>query len=271
MKLIRYRNAVGEAEWAEFDSVSGKVFQLSGCIYENPARGKEIGNFKDLRILAPCEPRKVIALAYNYKDLVGPKDVYDEPLIFFKSAEGIVGPGEPIRLIEGLKDVWVEVEVAFVIKKKAKNISAQEAPDYILGYTMANDVTAENVHGRDWHLARSKSQDTFCPVGPYLDTQLNTSEVQLKTMINGRVTQDGNSRNRILNDFESLSLVSKFFTLMPGDLVLTGTPAGARQSLVKSGDEVRQTITGLGELRNPAAGSEIKKGEKENDRIVSHR
>ncbi|MBI4432070.1 MAG: fumarylacetoacetate hydrolase family protein [Candidatus Omnitrophica bacterium] len=205
------------------------------------------------------QPKNVIALAYNYKDLVGPKKKFDEPLIFFKSPRGVILSGQPIRIPQGIDTVWVEVELAFVIKKRARHVPVSRARDYILGYTIANDVTAENIHGRDWHLARSKGLETFCPVGPFLATDLDTRDLALSTRINERITQKSTTANRILNDSQALSLITRFFTLEPGDLVLTGTPAGARQSLVKPGDEVRMTIEGLGELSSSIQRERIKK------------
>ncbi|MBI2095266.1 MAG: fumarylacetoacetate hydrolase family protein [Candidatus Omnitrophica bacterium] len=246
MRLVRFEGKNGPA-WGV---CRGESVHEAGNPFQKISFGKNVGPVKTLKLLAPCDPRKVVALAYNYKDLVGKKEKYDEPLVFFKSPSGVIGPREPVRIPVGIETVWVEVELAFVIKKKAKNVPVSRAKDFILGYTVANDVTALNVHGRDWHLARSKALDTFCPTSPFLETETDARRLSLTTEINGRLTQNGTTANRIFDDARTLSFVSRFFTLEPGDLVLTGTPAGARQSLVRPGDTVKLKIGGLGELVN---------------------
>jgi 2-keto-4-pentenoate hydratase/2-oxohepta-3-ene-1,7-dioic acid hydratase in catechol pathway len=193
----------------------------------------------------------VVALAYNYKDLVGERSQYDEPLLFLKLPTSVIGSQSPIVIPSVVSRVWVEVELAFVVKKDAWHVKPESAAEYVLGYTIANDVTASNIHGRDWHLARSKALDTFCPVGSVLYTDTVTSDLCMSTRINGRVTQRGSTANRILNDTEALSLISQFVTLHPGDLILTGTPAGAMDSLIHPGDEVVLEIEGIGRLTNP--------------------
>lgn len=250
MKLVRFRRK-GQAQWGVLEN--SEVWASRGSVYEAFEVGKRVGALDDVEMLAPCEPTKVLALAYNYKDLVGEREHYDEPLIFLKSVTSVVPFHAPISIPSGLSKVWVEAELAFVIKRGGRHISPEDAPEHILGYTIANDVTAANVHGRDHHLARSKGLDTFCPVGLTLDTQIATGDLALCTRINGRVTQRGTTANRILNDVECLSLLSRFFTLAPGDLVLTGTPAGAMDSIIKPGDEAVLEIAGLGRLSNPIA------------------
>ena len=203
-----------------------------------------------VHILQPVLPGKVVGLAYNYKDLVGDQEIYQEPLVFVKPSTSVIGPGETICIFKGLK-TWAEVEIAVVIKKTCKNISPEQAKDYILGYTIGNDVTMENIYGRDHHLARSKSIDTFCPLGEFIETEFNSENIILSNYINGKMFQKGNSSNRIFNDFESVSLVSKFITLHPGDVILTGTPANAMNSLITDGDNVSLSVDFLGKLDNP--------------------
>lgn len=244
--LVRYRRP-GSAAWGVIDG--DRVRTVEGSIYGRWRAGGDAGRVDALELLPPCEPRTVVALAYNYKDLVGRRETYDEPLIFLKSVTGVIADPQPIRVPAGFDRVWVEVEVAFVVRQEASHVPVSQARDYILGYTVGNDVTAVNVHGRDHHLARSKALDTFCPVHTRLSTEVADGPRRLTTTINGRLTQDGTTANRILNDDETLSLVSRFITLQPGDLVLTGTPAGAMDSLVKPGDDAVLEIEGLGRLR----------------------
>ena len=129
-------------------------------------------------------------------------------------------------------------------------MSVEDADEYILGYTCGNDITAENILGRDWHLARAKGLDTFCPLGPYLIKNIDTSDLRISSYINGKMTQDSRTSDRVLNDRESVALVSKYFTLIPGDIILTGTPEGATEAIVKPGDEVRIEIQNIGTLIN---------------------
>jgi 2-keto-4-pentenoate hydratase/2-oxohepta-3-ene-1,7-dioic acid hydratase in catechol pathway len=199
--------------------------------------------------MAPVTPGKVIGLAYNYKDLVGEKEKYDEPLVFLKSTESIIGPNDTIQIFEGGK-TWAEVELVVVIGKDCSNVSAELASEYIYGYTIGNDVTMANVYNRDHHLARSKALDTFCPVGPYIETSLDVKNLSLKHKINGILFQNGNTNNQILNDVEAVSLVSHFMKLNPGDIILTGTPANAMNSLITDGDYIEMEITNLGVLSN---------------------
>ncbi len=203
----------------------------------------------DAEIIQPFYPTKVIALGHNYKDLVGPKDSYPEPIIFFKAPSAVIGNNDSIILKENVK-TWIEVELAIVIKKECRNVSPDEAASHILGYTVANDVTMQNVEGRDHHLARSKGLDTFCPINYVITADIETSGLAMTSRINGGLTQNSNTSNRILNDFEAVSFVSKFFTLFPGDIILTGTPANAENSIVKGGELVELEIEYLGKLVN---------------------
>lgn len=248
MKLVRYRRN-GRAEWGIIDG--SLVRKPRGSVYAAVQPGEAIGPMESLELLPPCEPTKVIGLAYNYKDLVGPRELYDEPLVFLKPPTSVIAHDAPIVLPPDFSEVWVEVEVAFVIRRGGRRIPATHAGEHILGYTIANDVTARNILGRDHHLARSKGLDTFCPVGPILETELDTSHLTLSTTINGHRTQHGTTANRILDDDACLAMVSRYCTLVPGDLVLTGTPAGAMDSLIRPGDAAVLEIPSLGRLANP--------------------
>ncbi|TVP82014.1 MAG: FAA hydrolase family protein [Puniceicoccaceae bacterium] len=203
----------------------------------------------EVALLAPVSPGKIIALGYNYKDLVGEREAYDEPVIFFKPPSAVIGPGEPIVLKENRK-VWTEVELAIVIGTTCRNVSPRDAPDFILGHTIANDVTMSNCLGRDHHLARSKGWDTFCPLGPAIFTGLDTSSLEMSNSINGRLMQSSSTAKRILNDAEVVSFLSHVCTLEPGDVILTGTPANAENSVIRHGDRVSVSLEGLGTLTN---------------------
>lgn len=248
MRLVRFRWN-HDFRWGVMDNKD--VWTIRGSVYGEFDIGKRVGSMDTVELLPPCELGKVVALAYNYKDLVGERNQYDEPLFFLKSPTSVIGSRSPIVIPSAVSRVWAEVELAFVVKREARHVAPENGGEYILGYTIANDVTASNIHERDHHLARSKALDTFCPVGSVLHTDLVTSDLRMSTRINGRVTQRGSTANRILNDAEALSLISQFVTLHPGDLVLTGTPAGAMDSLIHPGDEAILEIEGLGQLTNP--------------------
>jgi 2-keto-4-pentenoate hydratase/2-oxohepta-3-ene-1,7-dioic acid hydratase in catechol pathway len=214
------------------------------------------------QLLAPAEPTKILALAYNFKDLFADPaartssreahytDPGFEPLLFLKGPNSLAGPNDAIEIPQA-HEVWVEVEVTAVIGKRARNLrSADEARDAVFGVTIGNDVTALNVLGRDWHLARSKALDHFCPIGPELVRNFDDRDRRLSTTVSGRMTQSSTTANRVLDTYDAVALASRIMTLEPGDVLLTGTPAGARQSLVRGGDVVRLEIEGLGTLSN---------------------
>lgn len=248
MKLIRYKKNTIESAWAILEGEL--LFAVTGSLFEHFEKGDLLGTMRDFVLLPPCAPSKVLALGYNYKDLVGFQKEYQEPLIFFKAPTSVAAHDAVIYLPAELQKVWAEVELAFVVKKRASQVPIEKASEYILGYTIANDVTAQNIEGRDHHLARSKGLDGFCPVGLFLETELDTKDLGLETKVNERTTQKSSTKNRILNDAEVLALITKYITLEAGDLVLTGTPAGAMDSSFTTGDQIQLTIERLGSIKN---------------------
>tara|TARA_B100000886_G_scaffold314177_1_gene251295 strand:+ start:433 stop:1182 length:750 start_codon:yes stop_codon:yes gene_type:complete len=246
MKYVRF-NYEGRARYG---IVENNYVRLISCEpFSSYKKLNKINFLESLEILPPTQPTKVIALGYNYKDLVGQKDQYDEPVIFLKPPSSIIGHNQTIRIPTNSK-VWTEVELAIVIGKQGSNIPIENAESYIFGYTIGNDVTMSNILNRDHHLARSKCLDTFCPLGPIIVTDFDIKSKKLANEINDKISQESNTRNMILNNKEIVSLVSSFMTLLPGDIILTGTPANAENSIIKSGDTVKVSIQGLGELVN---------------------
>jgi len=228
------------------------------------SRTDQTFRYSSLQILAPAEPTKILALGYNYKDLFldaaarsrSDEPHYEdqgfEPMIFLKGLNSLVGNGVPVAFPRNVSEVWVEVEIAAVIGKRARRLRHEaEARDAIFGVTIGNDISALNIMGRDWHLARSKSLDGFCPLGPILVKGVDEGELNLQTWINDRKTQDSKNSNRVLDTLRSVMFASNIMTLEPGDVILTGTPRGARQSLVKPGDRVRLDVEGIGSLETP--------------------
>jgi 2-keto-4-pentenoate hydratase/2-oxohepta-3-ene-1,7-dioic acid hydratase in catechol pathway len=259
MRIYRFQNN-NKTFWgvaSEADTQDLKY--ISGSIYEKWNIDAKVNKESDFRVLPPFDGSHVIGLAYNYKDLVGFSDNYEEPLVFFKSPTSVIGGKDSILIPSRQKrvdKVWVEVELAIVLKKYLFKATLADLDDAILGVTIANDVTANNVDNRDHHLARSKSLPTFCPIGDYLIQDLNTSSLQMSTIINGVTTQKGNTINRICNDYESLLFLSSLMPLYPGDLILTGTPKGALSSLIKPGDDVKLEIEKIGSLNNIITGED---------------
>lgn len=230
---------------------SNKFYPLLNSISSNKIiTSKRTVSSKEFKILPPFLGRNAFGLAYNYKSLLPNKKKYDEPLVFIKSSTSIIGDGDKIIIPDFIKKIWIEGELAIIISKKGKNISPKNAKNHILGYTCSNDVTAKNVCGRDHHLARSKSLDTFAPIGQYLVKNINTNDLEIVSKINNKLIQRKSTNDRVLNTEESISLVSKFFTLRPGDIIFTGTPAFNKPPFIKKGDKVTIKIEKIGTLKN---------------------
>ena len=242
---IRFNN---QKRWVEF--CNDDIYLMSGDPLNEIFRREEIIDIdiKKINYLPPSNPSKVIGVGWNYKDLVGPKDSYPEPIVFIKSPTSICAHNSKVNYPKIAEKVWVETELAIVIGKECSNINSSEAGSYILGYTIGSDITALNVLERDWHLARSKAFDNFAPIGPFLTTEINTENLILKSRINGREVQNGNTSSRIMDDFKLIELISGIMTLKPGDIILTGTPAGATDAIVVAGDKVEHEVENLGQL-----------------------
>jgi 2-keto-4-pentenoate hydratase/2-oxohepta-3-ene-1,7-dioic acid hydratase in catechol pathway len=205
----------------------------------------------EVRLLAPVIPRsKVVCVGINYlrhaTEMGG--DVPDEPLIFLKPNTSVIGPGEPILYPSQSSDVHFEGELAVVIGRICRDVSAEDAAKVIFGYTVANDVTARDLQAKDGQWARSKSFDTFCPLGPWIETDLDPSNLQVSTALNDETKQDASTSDMIFSVPDIVEYVSRFMTLLPGDVILTGTPDGVGPMGV--GDTVSVTVEGIGTLSN---------------------
>ena len=213
--------------------------------------GKESAPLSTVKLLAPVIPGKVVCIGMNYRAHAAEIsiDVPDEPLIFFKPTSAIIGPEDSIVLPRQSDQIELEIELAIVIGKQAKEISASEAKSHIFGFTIGNDVTARDLQFSDTQWARSKGFDTFCPLGPWIETELDTSAIKLESRINGRSHQRSKSSDMITDVYEIVSHVSQNLTLFPGDVILTGSPAGLAR--IQAGDQVECEITGIGVLHNP--------------------
>lgn len=207
---------------------------------------------EDARLLAPVIPRsKVVAFGKNYLDHAREMggEVPEEPLMFLKPNTSIIGPGHPIRLPKQSEHVDHEVELAVIIGSVARHVPAADAHQVIFGYTVANDVTARDLQRRDGQWSRAKGFDSFCPLGPYIETEFDPSAGGIGAKVNGEVRQVGDLNQLERTVGELIAYASSVFTLLPGDVLLTGTPAGVGP--LADGDEVVCAIEGIGNLSNP--------------------
>jgi 2-keto-4-pentenoate hydratase/2-oxohepta-3-ene-1,7-dioic acid hydratase in catechol pathway len=175
-------------------------------------------------------------------------DIPSEPIIFLKPNSSVIGPNTPIVYPKGVKRMDYEAELAIVIKRKCKNISESQVSKYILGYTCLNDVTARDLQKKDGQWSRAKSFDTFCPIGPWVETSPKSLRLEIKSYLNGKLKQSSSTAYFIFPPQRLVSFISKIMTLMPGDVISTGTPAGVGP--MKRGDKVEVEIEGIGKLKN---------------------
>jgi 2-keto-4-pentenoate hydratase/2-oxohepta-3-ene-1,7-dioic acid hydratase in catechol pathway len=203
------------------------------------------------KILAPMTPSKVVAIGLNYKDHAAErnKPLPPEPLMFMKPSTTVIGPGDPIRLPAGAGRVDYEAEMGVVIGKRAYRVPAARAMDYILGVTCINDVTARDLQTKDVQYTRAKGFDTFAPIGPCVAVGLDPSALDIEGWVNDEKRQSSNTRQLIFPVGEIIAFITSVMTLLPGDVVATGTPAGIGN--LKPGDRFTVKIAGIGELSNP--------------------
>lgn len=228
-----------------------QVYSLTGSPFDHPSPGEMVGPLSALRLLAPCEPTKVVAVGLNYRShaLEMGHELPKEPMLFLKPSTTVVGPMADVVYPEMSKRVDYEAELAVVIGRRAKMLKPEDAPAHILGYTCGNDVTARDLQSKDGQWTRSKGFDTFCPLGPWIVTGLeNPNDVDLACRVNGELRQSGNTNDLVFNVFELVSFISRIMTLEPGDVVMTGTPAGIAP--VSRGDLMEIEIEGIGTLKN---------------------
>jgi 2-keto-4-pentenoate hydratase/2-oxohepta-3-ene-1,7-dioic acid hydratase in catechol pathway len=248
VKLARFADgddvAFGVIEGDEIAGIAGHPFapvEFSG--YRKP--------LGQVRLLAPVLPTKVVAIGKNYADHATEMggDVPEQPLIFLKPSTSVVGPGDPIASPPSSERVDYEGELAVVISRLCRDVPAERAMDVVLGYTCANDVTARDQQRADGQWSRAKGYDTFCPLGPWIETDLDADDLHLTTTLNGDVKQDSRTSLLVHKVPKLIEYITACMTLIPGDVILTGTPEGVGPMQV--GDEVAVEIEGIGRLSNP--------------------
>ncbi len=206
----------------------------------------------ELKILPPTSPTKIVAVGLNYKDHARELNmpVPEEPILFLKPPSAVIAHEDTIFLPPQSKEVHYEGELAVVIKSFLHNPkNYREVESAILGYTCFNDVTARDLQKKDGQWTRAKSFDTFAPFGPFIETEIDPSDLKIQTFVNGKVKQDSSTRELIFNVFELVKFISEIMTLCPGDVIATGTPPGVGP--LKHGDVVEIKIENIGTLRNP--------------------
>lgn len=218
---------------------------------ENLEKTEELWYPDEVAIIAPVNPSKIVCVGRNYAEHAAElgNEVPKAPLLFLKAPSSIIGPGKSIVIPKQSDQVEHEGELAVVIGKRAKDIKEDEDPlTYVLGYSCLNDVTARDIQRADVQFTRGKSFDTFCPIGPYIETEADVSDVRVTTTINGEIRQDGRTSQMVFPVPFLVRYISQQMTLMPGDVIATGTPSGV--SKMNPGDVCEVTIEGVGILHN---------------------
>ncbi|MBI5642980.1 MAG: fumarylacetoacetate hydrolase family protein [Deltaproteobacteria bacterium] len=237
----------------------GIVFEVDKDPVVNGADGvKKTGirrKAEEVKFLSPVLPSKIVAIGLNYKAHAAEfnKPLPEEPMMFMKPSTAVIGPEDSIIYPSHMSHrVDYEGELGVVIKKTAKDVPVENAAEYILGYTCFNDVTARDLQGKDVQYTRAKGFDTFACVGPCIETELDPANVRIETYLNGEKRQDTSTEDMIFDVYKLLSFVSHVMTLLPGDIIATGTPSGVGK--MKPGNVVEVMIEGIGILRNTVAG-----------------
>ena len=250
MKIVRIDSNVDDITYGAVEPEGIRLHLGSPFVAWEPT--ETVVSWDQARLLAPVIPTKVIGVGRNYIDHADElnNDVPEEPAIFFKPPTSVIGPLQTIRIPAEARDVHHEAELAVVVGKVARDVRIEDAGSYILGYTAGNDVTARDLQETDVQWTRAKGFDTFSPLGPAIDTDLDPLEgLQVTCRVNGDLRQSGSTADMVFGVSELLSYISHVMTLLPGDVILTGTPAGVGP--IVPGDRVEVEIEGIGVLLNP--------------------
>ncbi|TGE32307.1 fumarylacetoacetate hydrolase family protein [Desulfosporosinus sp. Sb-LF] len=249
MKYVRFANRNNEIG---FGFLEGETVKLLDGTFLNPNSQPTGASFslEEVTLLAPVEPSKVVCVGLNYALHIKEMEhsLPEDPIIFMKPQSSVIGPNDKIIYPKISQRVDYEAELAVVIGKPVRDVNEEEASQAIFGFTCANDVTARDLQKKDGQWTRGKSFDTFCPIGPWIVTDIDPSQLDIQLLLNGEVKQSSNTRNFISSVPKLVSFISQVMTLNPGDVVLTGTPEGVGP--MQLGDEVIVRIQSIGELRN---------------------
>jgi 2-keto-4-pentenoate hydratase/2-oxohepta-3-ene-1,7-dioic acid hydratase in catechol pathway len=248
MRIVRYQTASNPPTFGWM--LEDKVGVLEGSPYSQFSRAEAALSMDEVNLLPPCEPTKIICVGRNYLAHAQEHDaeVPEVPLIFLKPPSTLIAHGDTIILPPQSNRVEHEAELAVVIGKSGRWIPPEEAGEYILGYTVANDVTARDLQFKDGQWTRGKGFDTFCPIGPWIETDLDPADSLITCHVNDEMRQMASTRDMVFNVRKLIAFASSVMTLEPGDLILTGTPSGV--GLLMDGDQVQVEIEGIGTLIN---------------------
>lgn len=249
MKIVRVDSRVDDITYGAVEPEGIRLHLGSPFVAWEPT--ETVVPWDQARLLAPVIPTKIVAVGRNYVDHVNElnNELPEEPLLFLKPPTSVIGPLQAIRLPKESGNVHHEAELAVVVGKVARDVKIDDAGGYIMGYTAANDVTARDLQRSDGQWTRAKGFDTFCPLGPAIDTDLDPLEgLQVTCRVNGDLRQSGSTADMVFGVSELLSYASSVMTLLPGDVILTGTPAGVGP--IEAGDKVEVEIEGVGVLMN---------------------
>lgn len=249
MRIVRYgtlSDPTPQWGWLSGD----RVGPIHGSPFEDFRRGEAVKPLETVRLLVPVQPSKIICVGLNYAAHANEHqaEIPDLPLIFLKPPSATIGPGEKIVLPPQSAQVEHEAELAVIIGTDGRWIEPDAAMQHVLGYTAANDVTARDLQRQDGQWTRAKGFDTFCPLGPWIDTDLDPADALITCYVNGQMRQMASTRDLIFPVSQLVAFISSVMTLRSGDVILTGTPAGV--SALTPGDEVSVQIENLGELTN---------------------
>jgi 2-keto-4-pentenoate hydratase/2-oxohepta-3-ene-1,7-dioic acid hydratase in catechol pathway len=249
MRIIRFLDKDGSPRYGWV--LEDRVGVIIGTPFDSFRRATAEMPLAGLKLLPPVTPSKIVCVGRNYvehaKELGN--EVPEVPLLFLKPPSSIISNGETIVLPPQSQQVEHEAELAVVIGKRGRWLDPETAKDHILGYTVANDVTARDLQKRDGQWTRGKGFDSFCPFGPWIETEFDPADAVISCSVNGELRQMGSTRDMVFSVRQLIAYISSVMTLEPGDLILTGTPSGV--GALKDGDEVVVSIEGLGELKNP--------------------
>ncbi|MDO5738895.1 MAG: fumarylacetoacetate hydrolase family protein [Ornithinimicrobium sp.] len=252
MRIARF-TAGDDPHFGLVDGAGEKIAEITGDpLYTRIELTGETFLVEDVRLLAPVIPRsKVVAVGRNYADHAAEmgNEVPPEPLLFLIPNTSVCGPGDPVVIPSLTQEVSYEAELAVVIGRLCKDVAAEDARGVIFGYTVANDVTARDLQRSDGQWARAKGMDTFTPIGPWIETDLDVTDLRVISRLDGQVRQDGTTADMVHGIGAIIEYVSAAFTLLPGDIILTGTPAGVGQ--VEAGQRVEVEVEGIGSMSNP--------------------
>lgn len=247
MIIVRYKDGRSK----KYGILEGEtILEIAGKPYNRIKKTGVRKKLKNVKLLAPCEPSKILAIGINYKDHAAEMghELPEEPVIFMKASTAVIAHEDKIVYPPLSKRVDYESELAVVIKKKGKNIPREEAFNYVLGYTCLNDVTARDLQRKDGQWIRGKSFDTFCPIGPSIVTDIDISNLSIQAYLNGERRQNSNTKHLIFTVDDLIYRISQVMTLLPGDVITTGTSSGVGP--MKPGDKVEIVVEKIGTLRN---------------------